>query len=136
MRCEEKLKQDGELLVEFLNKKSNEWTSKEEICQTFPDVFVATVEHHSHDICTYIWTVKDYVNKNIDVYKYCIISNSKGELKIPSKPELIREIKRKEINASKSWKRVWTLKKSLGLIGQITLEDYIVEVVKNGCNWN
>ena len=86
----------------------------------------------------YIWLKKDeYVYKNRSrTGDKLIISNSKGELKIPSKPELIREIKRKEINASKSWKRVWTLKKSLGLIGQITLEDYIVEVVKNGCNWN
>lgn len=128
---EERKKQlinDANLLLSLLNK-NNGYVSKETICNELPLVFVKNTNKEVHDICSYIWVVKDFINNNIETFGYLVISNSKGDLKIPNKEEILKQLEREERIKARSWKRLWNKKKALGLENQLTLDGYVYNVV-------
>ena len=120
-------------LIELLkSKKENEWTTKEEICFKLGEYFKPNYDKSVHDICIDIWKAKDNINNNAEVYGTIIITNTKGDLKIPTKEEANKYLNHKMKICLKSLKRYWNMTKAMGIINQGTFEDKVLEIVRDG----
>lgn len=120
---EEKLKNDSHELLNLLLECGNRFVSKEEICACLPETFAGKLYTESHDYCSYIWTCKNYINNNFDEFNYLVISNSKGELKIPTSEEAKEYIKHEFEVKCVQMKRVWNKIRALKSIDQSYFEE-------------
>lgn len=127
-KTEQEHKKDSRELLSFLLSQGNRYVSKSEICSALPNTFIANTSKDSHDLCTYIWTCKNYVNTHIEDFGKIIISNSVGDLKIPTKQEIEKSLEKEEFVKARQWKRLWMKKKALGLDGQQTLNGYVYNI--------
>lgn len=127
-RSENQIIKDCWSLIDFL-REQNDYVDKKLICLALN--FEINENPHSHDICSYLWTLKNYINQNVETFGYQIVSNSKGDMKIPNEAELVESLKKEKIRLAKQWKRLWMKEKSLKLINQIDIDDYILKVVKD-----
>lgn len=126
-RSESQIIKDCWSLVELL-KEQNDYLDKKLICLSLN--FEINENPHSHDVCSYLWTLKNYINQNVETFGYQIISNKNGDMKIPNEAELVESLKKEKMKLAKQWKRLWMKEKSLKLINQIDIDDYILKVVK------
>lgn len=120
-------KEKCQRLINYLKANEGRFVSKEEICENV-DGFEKETNPNIHEVCYDIWKCKDYINSNVEEFGWIIISNRKGEIKIPTKEELKESLEREKINKARAWKRLWLKEKALGLIGQTTLNDFIYNV--------
>lgn len=117
------------LLAYLLKQDKSRWISKKEICDNVSS-FKLNENKEIHDECNYIWVCKNYINNHYEEYKFLIISNSKGEIKIPTEKELADYLEKEKKRLLIQWKRFWNKAKATGYIGQLTLDDEIIEIVK------
>ena len=120
-------KEKCQRLINYLKANEGRFVSKEEICKNV-DGFEKEINPNIHEVCYDIRKCKDYINSNVEEFGWIIISNRKGEIKIPTKEELKESLEREKINKARAWKRLWLKEKALGLIGQTTLNDFIYNV--------
>ena len=120
-------KEKCQRLINYLKTNEGRFVSKEEICENV-DGFEKEKNPNIHEVCYDIRKCKDYINSNVEEFGWIIISNRKGEMKIPTKEELKESLGREKINKARAWKRLWLKEKALGLIGQTTLNDFIYNV--------
>ena len=126
-----KLVEDCNTLLTYLKAHTDRWVSKEELCDQLPDVFIKSPNKNSHDICSYIWTCKDTINNYYDLFEDCklIITNSNGDLKIPTKEEadayIIKEMRNNKLRLWRSYNKVKQLRQD----GTLTLDGYLRETL-------
>ena len=120
---EAKLKNDSHELLNLLLQCGNRFVSKEEICVCLPQIFAGKFYTESHDLCSYIWTCKNYINNNFDEFNYIVITNKKGELKIPTESEAKEFVKHEFEVKCKQIKRVWKKIRALKQIDQTYFEE-------------
>lgn len=119
-------------LLEYLKKQDNKrWVSKKEICNAMPEIFVYNENKNSHDECVYLWSCKNFINNNVEMFDYIIISNKKGEIKIPSDEEARKFLENEFRNCCIKFKRYWNKAKSLKLINQGKLDETFYKIIKN-----
>lgn len=129
-RTELDFKLDSWCLLSYLQtQERNRWIGKKEICENIKS-FKLNEDKNIHDECNYIWTCKNYINNHYEEFKFLIISNSKGEIKIPTEKELVDYLEKEKKRLCVQWKRFWNKAKATGLIGQLTLDNEIMEIVK------
>lgn len=119
---------DSMILLRLL-KEDDRYFTKKEICEIEPDVFKENRNAKVHDICTYIWTCKNYINNNVEKFGKVVITNSNGDLKIPNEEELREVIEHEEQIALRKWSRLWKKKKALDLDNTMTLNGYIYTIL-------
>ncbi len=125
-------KSDSLILLEYLELQGNRYVSKEEICRDLPDTFPSTNSPKVHDVCPYIWVIKNFINSNLELFGNkgkLIISNSKGDIKIPTREEAIEYLNNEKKLACIRFKRVWDKQKALALNNQTTIEGFIYEIL-------
>lgn len=122
------LKLDAMILLKLLEEE-NRFYTKKEICEELPDLFKANDNEKVHDICTYIWTCKNYINNNVEKFGKVVITNSNGDLKLPNEEELKETIKHEENIALRRLARMWKKKKALDLDNTMTLNGYIYTIL-------
>lgn len=117
-------------VIEFLkNQDVNKWTSKYELCVEFSNDLILNTNVKTHDKCAKLWRIVDLINSNAEEYGCIVITNKKGELKIPTEQEanvyLTKEFKKCCLKFNRYWTKVKALKKD----GQMTLQNEIIEIL-------
>ena len=115
-----------------LLETENRYFSKKEICESLPEDFI--YKKTGHDECVELWDIKNEINNNYNLYNVLIISNSKGDLKIPTKEELEKYLNHELSLCVKKFNRYWKKAKAFGLINQETIIGDNWKIVRNALN--
>lgn len=126
LRTMSEREKDAFKLIDYL-KERNDYCSKIEICEALD--FPINENKDVHDVCNYLWELKTLINTNVEKFNYQIVSNRYGDMKIPTKEELINDLQKEKLRLARQWKRLWLKEKSLKLINAIDLEEYVLKVV-------